>query len=109
MKDVMPDIRDDRLSVSPDRKRRRLAELAGPFAGAAEFPDKRPVRADDDDSLAQAIEDVEIARTVEPHAGDVPELLPVPAVQRSHPVELLEAEVQPAVVAGQVDGFLGAG
>ena len=85
----------------------RHAELARAFALPADLADQRAAGIHDEDPRGLAVEHVESAGAVEHHFLHIAELLPFLTHERPDPEHLLEVGVEPAVLAGEFDGFLG--
>ena len=103
-------VHDHDASVGKGRHRGRAAEFARTITRTAQLADQLAIGTNDVDQLGLVVKDLEVARAVKGHAFDVAELLPVRARQhRTQSVELLEAGLQPAVLAGKVHNLLGGG
>ena len=82
-------------------------ELSGTFAHPPELAQQIPLEVDDRDARRLGIEHVQVARSVEGHVTNPAESVPLTALKGSHPVQLFEVGIQPAVLRGQFDDLLG--
>ena len=100
----VPGIVHHRPSVPCDGELEGVGGVASELAGPLPLPDELAHQfapwVHDRDPHRPGVEDVQVAGPVEGHSGHITEGVPVAAVQRADPVDLLEPGVQGAVLGG---------
>ena len=104
---LVPHIRDNHAAITHDHHGLRTLELARSVADPPEASKVAAVHANHDDTRGLPVQYVEIASFVEADLVDLAKLLPLLARQRSHPVDLFEVGLEPAVLGRELDDLLG--
>jgi len=97
-------VEDRDTPIDEDREgegwRRGPPEPSRPLSQPPEPAHRIPLQIDDHEARGLGIEHVQVARSVEVDIGNPSEGVPVIALQRPHPVQLLESGLEEAVLGG---------